>query len=114
MCAQYWQGEPADKGLETFQQAIKATTSAITKTGLSRPLIIGETGWPSAGNNFGNAIACPTCLQQYYTSTACWLQKNGVGWYWFSAFDEPLKHGEVEKNFGVATYQKTPKINFKC
>jgi len=110
----YWQGQSIDRGLETFQQTIIATTSAITKISPSKPLIIGETGWPSAGNSFGNAAACLTCLQKYYTDAACWLQKNGVSWYWFSAFDEPLKTGEVEKHFGVATYQKTPKINFRC
>jgi len=108
----YWQGAAVDAALGTFQRAITDTINAV---GPTKPLVIGETGWPSAGPNFHAAPACKTCLQKYYSATACWLQKIGThGWFWFSAFDEPQRESVIERNFGIASSSQTPKVNFHC
>lgn len=107
----YWQGVNVEIGLKTFQEAITNTRNAI---GSSKPFVVGETGWPTAGPKYENAIPCKSCLQKYYTDVACWLQKQSYGWYWFSGFDEPKRETEVERNFGIAWYGQTPKVNFTC
>jgi len=106
----YWQGVNVEQGLQTFQQAVTNTRGAIG----NKPLVIGETGWPSAGPKYGEAIPCKACIQKYYTDVACWLQKQTMGWFWFSGFDEPKRESEIERNFGIAWYGQTPKVKFTC
>lgn len=106
----YWQGVDVEIGLRTFQEAVRNTTQAIGK----KPFVVGETGWPSAGPKYGNAIPCKACIQKYYTDVACWLQKQTYGWYWFSGFDEPKRESEIERNFGIAWSGQTPKVKFTC
>lgn len=107
----YWQSVDIQAGLLTFKEAITNTRNAI---GPNKPFVVGETGWPTAGPNFGKSVACKSCLQRYYTEVACWLQKQNYGWYWFSGFDEPKRETEIERNFGIASYGQTPKIKFTC
>jgi hypothetical protein len=56
---------------------------------------------PTKGSNFGAAVASKDNLQAYWKAAACWLQTTNYPWYWFSAFDEPNKTGDIEQSFGV-------------
>lgn len=103
----YWQGAPVEQGLTKLKEAVANTRKAI---GSSKPFMIGETGWPSKGDNFDASVASTQNLQKYWKAAACWLQTTNYPWYWFSAFDEPNKSAErggVERNFGVGSYPLT-------
>ena len=77
--------------------------------------MIGETGWPTGGENFGNAIPSVENLQAYYNSAGCWLAKDKpYSWLWFSAFDEPNRQEGVERHFGLANSDRTKKITITC
>ncbi|KAF8251007.1 glycoside hydrolase [Wilcoxina mikolae CBS 423.85] len=109
----YWQGAPVEQGLAKLQEAVANTRAVIG----GKPFMIGETGWPSKGDNFGASVASKDNAQKYWKAAACWLQTTNYPWYWFSAFDEPNKgadHGGVERYFGVAQADQPLKISLKC
>lgn len=107
----YWEGVYIDNALAAFKTSIAKTKAAIG----TKPMMIGETGWPTAGPKFGLAVANTANLQKYWTATACWLQKSGtMSWFWFEAFNEPKKGTTIEQNFGVASSNMGRKINLTC
>lgn len=106
----YWQGAKIEDALGKLETAIKLTKE---KTG-NKPFVVGETGWPTKGPNFGDATATVENSQKYWKAAACFLKKEKIPRYWFSGFDEPQKTGEIEQNFGIATADRQPKIDFTC
>jgi len=107
----YWQGATVDQGLSKLKEAIANTRRAV---GFQKPFIVGETGWPTKGANFGSAVPSTPNLQKYWKAAACWLQTTNYSWFWFSAFDEPNKASGVEQNFGAALSTQALKISLKC
>lgn len=111
----YWQDVSINTGLSKLQEAIANTRRAV---GWSKPFVIGETGWPSAGPTRGQAVASVANTQAYWKAAVCWLQQRDYPWFWFSAFDEPQRESQVERNFGIAWSGRTPKaqmnINQLC
>jgi len=105
----YWQGVPIAAGVETLRQAIRDTGRAM---GWSKPIVIGETGWPSGGGNFGASQATLENLRRYWKDTMCWLITANYSYFWFEGFDEPNKGTAVERNFGVCWWGGTAKVNF--
>lgn len=107
----YWEGATPAESLDKLKRALSITRSRIQ----GKPLVVGETGWPTKGDKFGNAVPSVANLQAYWKSAACWLRKEKIGFFWFSAFDEPYKGvSHVEGNFGVATVDQKLKISLKC
>lgn len=106
----YWQGATIEQSLATFQTAVTNTKNAIG----SKPLMIGETGWPTVGPNYGSSVASNANLQKFWKDTACWLINQKIGWFWFSAFNEPQKTSTIEQNFGVGYSDGTLKISLTC
>jgi len=106
----YWQGAKIEDALGNFQKAITVTKE---RTG-NKPFLVGETGWPTKGPNFGEATATVENSQKYWKAAHCFMKKEKIPGYWFSGFDEPQKAGEIEQNFGIATADRQPKIDFSC
>lgn len=107
----YWEGYTPSQGLDRLKRALDITRARLG----GKPLVVGETGWPTKGAKVGNAVPSVANLQTYWKSAACWLRKERIGFFWFSAFDEPQKDANgVEGNFGVATYDRKLKISLKC
>ena len=104
----YWQGVDISGGLDKLKEAIANTRRAV---GWNKPFLIGETGWPSGGPNFGASAATRANTQRYWKEVVCWLQQRPeYPWFWFSAFDEPQRESEVERNFGISDVNKKPKV----
>ncbi|KAL7272921.1 hypothetical protein RUND412_004255 [Rhizina undulata] len=106
----YWQGATIDAALSTFQTAISNTKAAIG----SKPFIVGETGWPTVGPNYENAVASLDNLRSYWKSAGCWMESQGIPFFWFSAFDEPQRTSTIEQNFGAAWSGQTLKLSLSC
>ncbi|KAH0604857.1 uncharacterized protein H6S33_006525 [Morchella sextelata] len=109
----YWQGIPIEAAGGIFTGNFNTVRNLIP----DKPIIVGETGWPSAGPSFEGAQTSVANLQRYWYDTACPLVMKGIPVFWFSAFDEPAKDGEngdVEKHFGVASVDRHLKISLNC
>lgn len=106
----YWEGKTPAEGLASFQEAIRKSR---TNAGWDKPFVIGETGWPTIGDNFGVAVPSVPNLQEYWKSVGCWLLQNDFAWFWFSGYDEPARGAAgVEGNFGITQWNGTPKVDF--
>jgi hypothetical protein len=103
-------------GVAVMDNSIKAVKAALARAGTIRgvdvtnkPIVLGETGWPSAPSGGDRSVAN---AQAFYTNTAAWIESNPdlVAGYMFEAFDENQKTGpEEEKNFGILKADGTPK-----
>jgi glucan 1,3-beta-glucosidase len=67
-----------------------------------KPLIIGETGWPTAGDTNGQAVPSVQNLQSYIHQLQC--QDSGLKYYFFDSYDSPWKTSgnlAVEQHWGI-------------
>jgi len=106
----YWEGATVAQGLDKLKEAI-AKTKAHTG---AKPFVIGETGWPTYGPNFQNAVASKANLQTYWKAAGCYLISQRIPFFWFSAFNEPNKQSAIEQNFGVGYSSRALFIDLKC
>jgi len=106
----YWQGAKIENAPQVFRDAV-ANTRSKTK---GKPFVVGETGWPTDGPNFGDATATVPNLQAYWSAIGCELRRDQVPNFWFSGFDEPGRESAIEKNFGIAKADKSLKISLSC
>ncbi|KAI5842908.1 glycoside hydrolase superfamily [Morchella snyderi] len=106
----YWQGSTIESAKDIFYQSIAATKAVIN----GKPFMIGETGWPTGGDNFGSAVPTTENLQTYWKTATCALQADNIPYFFFSTFDEPNRSAGVEQHFGVATSDKALKISLAC
>lgn len=106
----YWEGASVADGLTKLKEAI-GKTKAHTGT---KPFVIGETGWPTFGPKREKAVASKANLQAYWKAAGCYLIKEKIPFYWFSAFNEPQKSTAVEQNFGVGYSSRNLMIDLKC
>jgi exo-beta-1,3-glucanase (GH17 family) len=102
----YWQGKPIDQGLTTLQKAIYATWTATS----GKPLVVTETGWPSAGPAFEEAVASLENQEKYFNEAVPWLLQQKIPYVWFSGWDEPQRPAPVEQHFGVFLPDGTAKF----
>jgi len=69
-----------------------------------KPIIISESGWPSHGSPVGNAVPSPGNASAHLSSFIDWAEGEGVGYFYFEAFDEPWKskyEGDVGSHWGI-------------
>lgn len=67
-------------------------------------VILGETGWPTAGYSVGAAVPDPVYAAWYFWCVESWSKSEGVFVFYFEAFDEPWKvadEGSIGAHWGV-------------
>lgn len=106
----YWKGVSVDQAVEELELEYNALVSANP----GKEIIIGETGWPTAGNTIGQAVPNEANARKYFTDVITWARSHAVKIYWFEAFDEKWKattNYPQEANWGIFTntgVMKTP------
>ncbi|KAI9679524.1 MAG: hypothetical protein M1817_005546 [Caeruleum heppii] len=90
----------AGVAIEGAAVALQQSFSKIAALDPSKPIVIGETGWPTVGASFHGAIPSPQNQQTYYTQASCWLQGLQISSSWFEYEDEVWKGGS-EAGFGI-------------
>ena len=106
----YWEGVSIDQAAGQLQSEY----SALTAANPGKEIIIGETGWPTAGNTISQAIPSEANARKYFTDVIAWARTSSVKIYWFEAFDEKWKATPdypQEANWGIFTsvgVMKTP------
>jgi exo-beta-1,3-glucanase (GH17 family) len=70
----------------------------------NKQIIISETGWPSAGNQVGDAVPSPQNAAYFFLNFASWAKAKNVAYFYFEAFDETWKaadEGLQGANWGI-------------
>lgn len=79
----------------------------------SKPIVLGEVGWPSAGDQLGDAVPSVDNTFEFLKTWKCTADRDGIDYFWFEAFDEGWKpnHHNVEIHWGVWKQDRTPKFD---
>ncbi len=92
----FWQGVPIDSAIQSLDQAYTQLQKAFP----GKQIVIGETGWPSAGPPYEAAIPSAANQARYVSEFINWAQVKHVQYFYFDAFDEDWKIHEK----GVGTH----------
>ncbi|WP_166664644.1 DUF4214 domain-containing protein [Candidatus Thiosymbion oneisti] len=83
----FWAREGIDGAMTLLDAAFRDLRSA---TG-GKEVWIGETGWPSAGESLGAAVASQGNFSRHFQEFVSWARANAVNYLYFEAMDEPWK-----------------------
>lgn len=83
----YWEGIDIQYAVST----IHIRHQQLRQIAGNKPIIISETGWPSAGNRIGEAIPSPENAAFYFLNFVSWAKSENIQYFYFEAFDEPWK-----------------------
>lgn len=83
----YWEGVRVDLAIGVLH-ARYADLKAAAGT---KPVFVSETGWPSAGNQIGDAIPTPENASFYFLNFVSWARANNVQYFYFESLDESWK-----------------------
>jgi exo-beta-1,3-glucanase (GH17 family) len=92
----FWQGISIDSAIQALDQAYTQVEKAFPH----KSIVIGETGWPSAGPPHGAAVPSAQNQARYLRAFISWAQSHQVQYFYFEAFDEAWKTNEG----GVGTH----------
>jgi len=107
----FWEG----KGVNVSVSLIASTVQQIVPSAHGKQILIGETGWPTAGKSYNDAYPGLSQAQEYLNDLVCYFYHQNISYFWFEAFDEPWKPDTsglnlgVEPYFGVYTQDRQPK-----
>jgi hypothetical protein len=59
--------------------------------GRGRPVVVSESGWPSAGNAVGDAVPPLQNANRYFLEFVSWARATRTPFFYFEAFNEPWK-----------------------
>ncbi|MGC4050219.1 MAG: glycosyl hydrolase family 17 protein [Paludibaculum sp.] len=85
----YWEGISAGNAVCALDKQYRQLVAAAG----GKPVIVSETGWPSAGNAVGAAIPSASNAAQFFLQFVTWATSNNVPYFYFEAFDEDWKSG---------------------
>lgn len=83
----YWEGIKVDQAIATIHGWHQQVKTAVG----SKTIIVSETGWPSGGNQVGDAVPSTENASFYFLNFVSWARANNVPYYYFEAFDESWK-----------------------
>jgi len=98
----YWEDEPLK--IEDTAAHIETTYRKIRETYPGKPILIGESGWPSAGRQRGWAVPSVVNEAKFTRSLVQLANKNGFDYNIVEAFNQPWKsqqEGVVGANWGL-------------
>jgi glucan 1,3-beta-glucosidase len=80
--------------------------------GAGKPIVIGETGWPSAGGANGPALPGPDAQRRFVHELFRTASGEAIQLFWFEMFDEPWKieMGGVGPHWGLYDREGRPKF----
>ena len=98
----YWEDEPV--GVEEAGQHLVETYRLVQQAFPGKPILIGESGWPTRGRDRGPASASIVNGARFVRTLAKVAKENGFDYNVVEAFDQPWKalmEGTVGANWGV-------------
>lgn len=82
----YWEGVSVEKSVKFLSEKYQKIARMAGKE-----VLISETGWPSAGNTIGDAVANPENALRYFKEFVEWATRWNVRYFYFASFDESWK-----------------------
>lgn len=112
----YWQGQTMNNASYSFADDIMQALGRIESIKKTNDITfwVGETGWPTGGENFGAAHPSVENAAQFFKEGVCALRAWGINTFMFEAFDEPWKEKGVEQDFGIFDVNGKPKYDLSC
>jgi len=89
-CYPFWESCPAEYALLYMKEMYRRAQNVAN----GKKVVISETGWPTAGSAFGEAIPSYDHALEYFIRTYQWAEDEGVEIFYFSSFDESWKIGD--------------------
>lgn len=86
-CYPFWEYCALEHSL-SYMQEMYARAKAVSQ---GKPVLISETGWPSAGAPLGGAVPSEDGALRYFLETMRWTKEAGIDCFYFSAYDEAWK-----------------------
>lgn len=83
----YWDGQP----IETAARYVVDMFHKFKSHAAGKRVIIGETGWPSAGSSYGSAIPSLANQRKYIAEFLTLAHLERIEFFYFAAFDELWK-----------------------
>lgn len=99
-CYPFWEYCPFEYSLYHMQEMHRR----IANIADGKPIVISETGWPSAGSPYGAAVPSLDNALDYVINTYLWAEQDGIDVIYFAAFDEAWKtgdEGDVGSSWGI-------------
>lgn len=108
-CYPFWEERPREHALvymkDMYHQAVRAAKG--------KKVIIAETGWPTRGTPYGEAVPSLENALKYFIDTYDWAHKDDIDIVYFAAFDEAwkvAKEGDVGGYWGLWGSDGQPKF----
>lgn len=99
-CYPYWEGCHADYALLYIKEMFNRVSTAAG----GKPVVISETGWPNAGESFGDSDPSNGNALRYFINVQRWAKEENIDMFYFSSFDEDWKtddEGDVGAYWGL-------------
>ena len=88
-CYPFWEGVPLERAVPYAEEMVRR----VRQLEPDKPVLIAETGWPSAGRAVGGAEPSLRNMALYLHEVLLWTAEQGLPLFWFSGFDEAWKAG---------------------
>lgn len=102
----YWEDEPisVDQAPAHLLKIINQVKAEAESLGHTKPIFIGETGWPAQGRQRGQALPSPVNQAQYVREVVKLAQQENLDYNIVEAFNQPWKaklEGKVGAYWGM-------------
>lgn len=99
-CYPFWE----HCSLEISVDYMKKMYQLVKDNSKGKEVVISETGWPSAGSQYGGAVPSYENAMSYFIQTQKWALQEDIPLFYFSSFDEVWKvnhEGEYGAYWGL-------------
>jgi exo-beta-1,3-glucanase (GH17 family) len=88
-CYPFWESCPAEYAV-LYMKEMYRRAQAVAH---GKDVIVSETGWPTQGTPFGDAVPSFDHALEYFIRTYDWAYEDDIDIFYFSSFDESWKIG---------------------
>lgn len=88
-CYPFWEKISLDRAVPYAEEMVRR----VREVAPDKPVLIAETGWPSAGRAVGAAVPSLRNMLLYFLEVLDWTREEELPLFWFSGYDEAWKVG---------------------
>lgn len=109
----YWEDEPVhiDHAAEHVEKIVQQIADKAHELGHDKPILIGESGWPAAGRQRGQALPSVVNEARFIRELIQVANRHGYDYNIVEAFNQPWKsnsEGVVGANWGLLSIDREP------